>query len=218
MYVGRFLVAGPTVGAYRVSSRSFPNRQATERDGTVTVGPTPDAPETDNPYIAYNCLRLTERGAVIGNGSHVDPIAEKLALGYPARDAVADPLLALDFEKDDYDTPRIAGVVGVTDDPTVGNDSDDPTVGNDSDDPTVGDEPGAVVGTVRRDALLVEAVEEPTLVATYERDAPEPFDLDAADAAGAARELYDHEFEHRVCAAGVALADGGFETAVVNGE
>ena len=209
MYVGRVLVAGPRVGAYRVSSRSFPNRQATERDETVTVGPTPDAPETDNPYIGYNCLRLTDRGAVIGNGSHVDPIAEKLALGYPARDAIAEPLLALDFEKDDYDTPRIAGVVGVTDDPTVAADTDDPTVG---------DEPGAVVGTVRRDALLVEAVEEPTLVATYERDAPEPFDLDAADAAGAARELYDHEYEHRVCAAGVAVADGGFETAVVNGE
>ena len=154
-------------------------------------------------------LPITAPRSVIGNGSHVDPIAEKLALGYPARDAVAEPLLALDFEKDDYDTPRVAGVVGVTDDPTVGNDSDDPTVG---------DEPGAVVGTVRRDALFVEAVEEPTLVATYERDAPEPFDLDAADAAGAARELYDHEFEHRVCAAGVALADDGFETAVVNGE
>ncbi|PSP47445.1 IMP cyclohydrolase [Halobacteriales archaeon QH_6_66_25] len=203
MYVGRVLVAGPRVGAYRVSSRSFPNRQATERDGTVTVGPTPDAPETDNPYIGYNCLRLTDRGAVIGNGSHVDPIAEKLALGYPARDAIADPLLALDFEKDDYDTPRIAGVVGVTDDPTVAADTDDP---------------GAVVGTVRRDALVVEAVEEPTLVATYERDDPEPYALDATDAAGAARELYDHEYEHRVCAAGVAVADGGFETAVVNGE
>ncbi|PSQ63511.1 MAG: IMP cyclohydrolase [Halobacteriales archaeon SW_8_66_22] len=203
MYVGRVLVAGPRVGAYRVSSRSFPNRQATERDGTVTVGPTPDAPETDNPYIGYNCLRLTDRGAVIGNGSHVDPIAEKLALGYPARDAVAEPLLALDFEKDDYDPPRIAGVVGVTDDPTVAADTDDP---------------GAVVGTVRRDALVVEAVEEPTLVATYERDDPEPYALDATDAAGAARELYDHEYEHRVCAAGVAVADDGFETAVVNGE
>ena len=202
MYVGRVLVAGPRVGAYRVSSRSFPNRQATERDGTVTVGPTPDAPETDNPYIGYNCLRLTDRGAVIGNGSHVDPIAEKLALGYPARDAIAEPLLALDFEKDDYDTPRIAGVVGVTDDPTVAADTDDP---------------GAVVGTVRRDALVVEAVEEPTLVATYERDDPEPYALDATDAAGAARELYDHEYEHRVCAAGVAVADDGFETAVVNG-
>jgi IMP cyclohydrolase len=200
MYVGRFLVAGPKVGAYRVSSRSFPNRQVTERDGTVTVGPTADAPETDNPYISYNCVRRTDHGAVLGNGSHVDPIAEKLALGYPARDALAEPLLALDFEKDDYDTPRIAGVVGV------------------SDDPTAPDEPGAIIGTVRRDALLVEAVQEPTLVATYERDAPEPFDLDATDAAGAAQELYDHAFEHRVCAAGVARTDDGFETAVVNGE
>jgi IMP cyclohydrolase len=198
MYVGRFVVAGPTVGGYRVSSRSFPNRQATERDGAITVGPTPDAPPTDNPYISYNCLRLTDRGAVLGNGSHVDPIAEKLALGYPARDAIAESLLALDFEKDDYDTPRIAAAVGVVDDPTVD------------------DEPGAVVGTVRRDALLVEAVSEPTLVATYERDSPESFPLDATDAAGAARELYDHEFEHRVCAAGVAVADDGYETAVVN--
>ena len=215
MYVGRFLVAGPRVGAYRVSSRSFPNRQATERDGTVTVGPTADAPETDNPYISYNCVRRTDRGAVLGNGSHVDPIAEKLALGYPARDALAEPLLALDFEKDDYDTPRIAGVVGVSYDPTVGV-SDDPTVGV-SDDPTAPDEPGALIGTVRRDALLVEAVQEPTLVATYERDAPEPFALDATDAAGAARELYDHAFEHRVCAAGVAHTDDGFETAVING-
>lgn len=200
MYVGRFVVVGPEVGAYRVSSRSFPNRQATERDGTITVGPTADAPETDNPYISYNCLRLTDRGAVVGNGSHVDPIAEKLALGYPARDALAEPLLALDFEKDDYDTPRIAGIVGVTDDAT--------TTAT----------PAGYIGTVRRDAVLVEEVTEPTLVATYERDSPEPFELAATDAAGAARELYGHEFEHEVCAAGVALNEGGFETAVVNGD
>ncbi len=200
MYVGRFLVAGPTVGAYRVSSRSFPNRQASERGGTVTVEPTAEAPETANPYISYNCVQVTDRGAVLGNGSHVDPVAEKLELGYPARDALAEPLLALDFEKDDYDTPRIAGVVGVADDPTVA------------------DEPGAVVGIVRRDALLVEAIEAPTLVATYERDSPEPFALQSTAAAGAAREVFDHEFEHRVCAAGVAATESGFETAVVNGE
>ena len=198
MYVGRFLVVAPTVGAYRVSSRSFPNREARDRDGTVTVGPTPDAPETDNPYIAYNCLRLTDGGAVLGNGSHVDPVAEKLALGYPARDALASALLALDFEKDDYDTPRIAGVVG------AGTGESDPEAET------------AFVGIVRRDALLVEAVTEPTLVATYEADSPEQFDLDADDAAGAARELYDHEFEHAVCAAGVSVAGDGFETAVVN--
>jgi IMP cyclohydrolase len=202
MYVGRFVVVAPEVGAYRVSSRSFPNREATGREpGTVTVGPTPDAPETDNPYVEYNCLRLTDRGAVVGNGSHVDPIAEKLALGYPARDAVAEPLLALDFEKDDYDTPRVAGVVGV--DPV------DPT--------TTADGPGAVVGTVRRDALLVDAVTEPTLVATYERDSPGPVDFGATGAAAAAREAYEMDFEHEVCAVGVSgSGDEGFETAIYN--
>ncbi len=199
MYVGRFLVVAPEVGAYRVSSRSFPNRQAVERDGAVTVEPTPEAPPSDNPYISYNCLRRTDRGVVVGNGSHVDPVAEKLALGTPARDALAGPLAALDFEKDDYDTPRIAGIVGLTDDPAVD------------------EEPGALVGTVRRDALLVERVTEPTLVATYERDSPEPFELAATEAAGAAGELYDHAFEHAVCAAGVSLTAEGIETAVVNG-
>lgn len=69
MYVGRFVAVAPEVGAYRVSSRSFPERKATAREeGPVTVGPTPDVPKSDNPYIAYNCLRVTERGAVIGNG------------------------------------------------------------------------------------------------------------------------------------------------------
>lgn len=198
MYVGRFIVVSPEVGAYRVSSRSFPNRNATEREEAITVGPTPDAPETDNPYISYNCIRVTKRGAVIGNGSHVDPIAEKLELGYPARDALAGSLLALDFEKDDYDTPRIAGIIGVNDSTT-----------------TV-EGPSAFVGTVRRDALLVEEVSEPTLVATYERDSPEPFTLAADTATDAAHELYDLEFEHAVCAAGVAIEAGGFETAIVN--
>ena len=199
MYVGRFVVIGPEVGAYRVSSRSFPNRRAIDRDGTITVGPTEDAPDTDNPYISYNCVQVTDNGVVLGNGSHVDPIAEKLQLGYPARDALAEPLLALDFEKDDYDTPRIAGIVGLEDDAT-----------------TTSDGRSAVIGTVRRDALLVEEVTEPTLVATYERDSPEPFDLDSTDAAGAARELYGHEFEHAVCAAGVSVTDDGVETAIVN--
>ncbi|MFC6772251.1 IMP cyclohydrolase, partial [Halorubrum pallidum] len=135
MYVGRFVVVAPGTGAYRVSSRSFPNRRVIDRGGVLTVGPTPDAPETDNPYVSYNCARAVrtptdESLAVVGNGSHVDPIAEKLELGYPARDALATALLALDFEKDDYDTPRIAGVVGAD---------------------------AATIGTVRRDALLVQA-------------------------------------------------------------
>lgn len=204
MYVGRFVVVAPSVGAYRVSSRSFPDRHAYAAEGgTVTVGPTEDAPESDNPYIAYNCLRSTDRGAVVGNGSHVDPIAEKLDLGYPARDALAEPLLALDFEKDDYDTPRVAGVVGVPD--------DDPSV--------AGDGPAAFVGTVRRDAVIVEEVTEPTLVATYEKASPEPFAFEATDAPAAAREAYDLEFEHAVCAVGVSGSPAeGFRTAIVNGD
>ncbi|WP_435348338.1 IMP cyclohydrolase [Haloarchaeobius sp. HRN-SO-5] len=190
MYIGRFLVVGPDVGAYRVSSRSFPNRAVTRRDEeTLTVGPTEDAPETDNPYVSYNCVRVTDEGAVLGNGSHVDPVAEKLAMGYPARDALATALLALDYEKDDYDTPRIAGVVG-----------DD----------------SAFIGTVRRDALLVEEVTEPTLVATYEEDSPTPFDFDATDADAAARAVFDAPYEHAVCAAGVARDGDRFELSVVN--
>ncbi|MFB6129295.1 MAG: IMP cyclohydrolase [Salinigranum sp.] len=204
MYVGRFVIVGPTVGAYRVSSRSFPNRQIVDRDGTLTVTPTPDAPETDNPYIAYNCVRPAAGGAVVGNGSQVDPIAEKLDLGYPARDALAETLLALDFEKDDYDTPRIAGVVGV----------DSPGARATADE----EGPGAYVGIVRRDGLLVERVTEPTLVATYEEDRPRAFDFDAASAADAARRAYGLSFEHPVCAAGVRVGEDGVETAIENGD
>jgi IMP cyclohydrolase len=74
----------------------------------------------------------------------------------------------------------------------------------------------AVVGIVRRDALLVHEVAEPTLVATYEKDTPEPFDFEATDAAGAARTAYDLPFEHAVCAVGVARTADGYETAIVN--
>ncbi len=196
MYVGRFLVVGPEAGAYRVSSRSFPNRKITARDDALTVSPTEDAPPTDNPYVSYNCLRVVEtptgETAAFGNGSHVDPIAEKLELGYPARDALATSLLALDYEKDDYDTPRIAA--------------------------TIDADGEALIGTVRKDALLVETVTEPTLVATYETDSPEPFDFEAATAEAAAQDAYDLEFEHAVCAAGVARTEDGFETAIENGD
>jgi len=194
MYVGRFLVVAPGLAGYRVSSRSFPNRKAVERDGAVTVLPTAEAEPTDNPYVSYNCVQEVDATtAVIGNGSHVDPIAEKLGLGYPARDALALSLLALDFEKDDYDTPRIAAVVGAE---------------------------SAFIGTVRRDALLIQEVDEPTLVATYEADSPEPFPFDSepADAAGIARALYEHEYEHAVSAAGVTVDSDGVELAIENGE
>jgi len=190
MYVGRLLVAGPGLGAYRVSSRSFPNRRVVARDDVLTVGPTPAAAETDNPYVSYNCVRPAGGGAALGNGSHVDPVAEKVERGYPARDALVTALHALDFERDDYDTPRIAAVV----------------------------EPDAAhVGIVRRDALLVERVAEPTLVATYEEDRPRAFEFPATDPAAAARGVYHLDFEHPVCAAAASVDGGGVETAVYNG-
>ncbi|ESP87950.1 IMP cyclohydrolase [Candidatus Halobonum tyrrellensis] len=191
MYVGRFLVAGPGIGAYRVSSRSFPHRKVVRRgDDTLTVVPTDEAEPTDNPYVSYNCARRAGDGVVVGNGSHVDPVTEKYESGYPARDALASSLLALDFEKDDYDTPRIAAVV--TDD-------------------------AAYLGTVRRDALLVRQVDDPHLVATYEEQDPRPFEFPPTTASAAAKTVYGHEFEHAVCAAGVRVGDGSAGFAVENG-
>ena len=194
MYVGRLLVAAPGLVAYRVSSRSFPNRQTTVHYGKVAVVPTEAAEETDNPYVAYDCLESVDGRVVAGNGSHVDPIAGKLSRGVPVRDALSVVLGAMDFERDDYDTPRIAAVVG----------SDE-----------------ASVGVVRRDALLAESVEEPTLVATYEETRPRAFAFEATGAGEAARAAYDLEFEHAVCAAAATVAgdaDGiEVEVATYNG-
>lgn len=189
MYIGRFLVVGPETAAYRVSSRSFPNRRIIVREDMLTVVPTGEAPETDNPYLSYNCVKPGGSAMVIGNGSHVDPIAEKLDLGYPPRDALVSGLFAMDYEKDDYDTPRIAGVLGEK----------------------------SAIGIVRRDALMVRTVAEPTLVATYEKDTAEPFEFEADSAEAAAKAVYETEFEHPVAAAGVRRTPDGFETGVYNG-
>jgi hypothetical protein len=48
---------------------------------------------------------------IASNGSHTDPIAEKIAAGMTPRDALVLALMTMDYEKDDYNTPRIAGVV-----------------------------------------------------------------------------------------------------------
>jgi IMP cyclohydrolase len=100
--------------SYRVSSRSFPNRTAVVAQDKVSIVPKPGH-ETDvhkNPYIAYNCVRLVCDGqvAVVTNGSQTDPVAEKVAMGMPPRDALVLSLLSLDYEKDDYNTPRICAV------------------------------------------------------------------------------------------------------------
>lgn len=120
MYLGRIVAIGQTkngnnVGMYRISSRSFPNRSTKLSGNTVSVIPKTgfESDLTKNPYIAYNCIRIAKSYAVITNGSHTDAIAEKIDMGYPARDALALSLLAMDYEKDNFKTPRIAGVISL---------------------------------------------------------------------------------------------------------
>jgi IMP cyclohydrolase len=119
MYIGRIVSVAKTpdnqiVASYRVSSRSFPNRKAVISDNKVSIVPK-EGHEGDiykNPYIAYNCVRLVNDGdiAIVTNGSQTDPIAEKIAMGMPIRDALVLSSLAMDYEKDDYNTPRISAV------------------------------------------------------------------------------------------------------------
>ena len=175
MYVGRIVAigrnrSGANAALYRVSSRSFPNRRAVEQNGRLAIVPR-EGHENDvhkNPYIAYNCIRVAQGWAVVSNGSHTDPIAEKLEAGTPVRDALVATLLALDYEKDDYRTPRIAGAV-----------------------PLQGE--SGWLGIVRHDALVVKEIPlEPgsaRWIATYEADdvrEEQRSDFDASDADQAA--------------------------------
>ena len=103
MYLGRIVAigmtpAGKAAAMYRVSSRSFPNREAVLNGNQVSILPRAgfEGDLRKNPYISYNCIRLAGEWAVATNGSQTDPIVEKLAMGYPARDAITLPLLTMD--------------------------------------------------------------------------------------------------------------------------
>jgi IMP cyclohydrolase len=118
MYVGRIVAVGRTPKGenavlYRVSSRSFPNRRTVKTARGLAVVPI-EGHEKDifkNPYIAYNAVRIAGEVAVATNGSQTDPIAEKIASGMSIRDAMVESLVVLDYEKDDFNTPRIAVAV-----------------------------------------------------------------------------------------------------------
>jgi IMP cyclohydrolase len=158
MYVGRIVSVGmtpegKTTAMYRVSSRSFPNREARLINGVVSIMPRAgfEGDLSKNPYIAYNCIKVAGKYAVVTNGSQTDPIAEKINSGMTVRDAVATCLLALDYEKDDYNTPRIVAIADRN-------------------------EPVGYLGIVRKDAIHVTefALEPGTAyyVATYEHNTP----------------------------------------------
>jgi IMP cyclohydrolase len=126
MYVGRILAVGSNeLGnfvAYRVSSRSFPNRITRTFPERVAVIPKEGFEKDvfESPYIAYNCIRIINDVAVVSNGSHTDVIAEKIASGMNIRDSLALSLLTMDYEKDDYNTPRIAGATSLNGESYIG--------------------------------------------------------------------------------------------------
>lgn len=173
MYLGRILSVGSTYegkfAAYRVSSRSFPNRMTKGYDDRVAIVPK-EGFETDvfkNPYIAYNCIKLVDDVAVVSNGSHTDVIAEKIASGMSIRDAIAISLLTMDYEKDDYNTPRIAGAVTL--------------------------EGESYLGIVTHESVIVEKVPEgkSAYIATYEHTKPYEVDFEAGNAQDAAQFILD---------------------------
>ena len=187
MYVGRIVAVGMTdkpFVAYRVSSRSFPNRVARITDIGVAIQPLDPEDMKKNPYIAYNCIRVSKNGIVVSNGSHTDPIFEKLEEGIEPDVALQQVLTEMGYEKDDFNTPRIAGVL--TD--TVG-----------------------FIGTVRSDAVEITsfALESNSchVICTYEMDKIEnksyPFVAETAEKA--AKYIVDggifKDLEQPVCAA-----------------
>ena len=109
MYVGRIVVVGKTTQpfvAYRVSSRSFPNRVARVTGDGVAVQPL-DAEEVKrNPYIAYNCIRMSRHGVVVSNGTHTDPLTELLDRGVDPQHALRQVLTEMDTSGM-ISTPRV---------------------------------------------------------------------------------------------------------------
>ena len=172
MYLGRIIAIGSneegSFASYRVSSRSFPNRQTVVNGEKASIVPT-EGSEDDiykNPYISYNCVDIIDDVCVITNGSHTDIIAGKIREGMNMRDALALSLLAMDYEKDDYNTPRIGGVINLDGE--------------------------GFIGTVRDDGIEVIKVNpgEVYYVSTYEHNSPRSVVFEAENAQEAAEYIY----------------------------
>ena len=212
MYIGRIVAAGMTrdgrvAAGYRVSSRSFPNRTANLTGDKVSIIPRAgfESDLSKNPYIAYNCLRLSGKIALVTNGSQTDPIIEKVIAGMNLRDAFALPMLAMDYEKDSLNTPRVSAAVDA-------------------------EKKVAMLGIVRHDAILVrEFPLEPGKIyylSTYEKNAPcahncdEAFD--AADADALCRYMISGgvfaDFEKPVTSAAALWNGSGYSLAVADAD
>ena len=208
MYLGRIVAAGMPakgnpVAAYRVSSRSFPNRTANLVGETISIIPRKgfESDLSKNPYIAYNCVRLSGKTAVATNGSHTDPIIEKIMAGMNLRDAFTLSLLAMDYEHDTLDTPRIAAAVNA-------------------------ETNQGALGIVRKDAVLVQVFDlvpgKLFYLSTYGKNAPsmDQFDgeFDAMCGDCACNYVIGQgvfaDFENPVCSAAAVWTGEGYHLAV----
>ncbi len=209
-YVGRIIGAGRTASgqlalAYRVSSRSFPNRDALRKGDSVCIVPRAGSADaaSESPYIAYECLLWSERYVVASNGTQTRPIFERLKAGNSIRDALVAVLAGLDREFDAYDTPRICAVGDRTS--------------------------GAIyLGSVCADALSVIPVDvsagEMAYISTYGGPLPGGGQIDTAFTATTAAKTCDHviggslfaRFERPVCATALLCLGNDMDVAVLN--
>ncbi len=173
MYLGRIIAIGSneegSFASYRVSSRSFPNRRSVINDKKVAIIPT-EGSEGDifkNPYISYNAIDLVDDICVATNGSHTDIISGKIREGMNMRDAISLSLLAMDYEKDEYNTPRIGGAIDLD--------------GN------------GYIGIITDSGIEVKKVKpgEAYYISVYEQTTPKTVEYKATNATEAAQYIFD---------------------------
>jgi IMP cyclohydrolase len=189
-YVGRALGIGlngeKPFAFYLLCSRSFPNRKAVVKGNAVYII---NQTETENPYVSYPVVRLTKDYAVVTNGLHTDFIAQALEWERP-RKALVHVLEALDYERDDYSTPRIAGII------------------------QRGEKRGWL-GFVGREEFWVKELElregRAFLTATYNLDGFEEVGVSFSTARELVERTIELPFENKVLAVGVVEREKGWE-------
>jgi IMP cyclohydrolase len=210
MYVGRIVGVGRTpegrqAVAYRISSRSFPNRAAKQSGRSVQIVPHAGSLDaaSDSPYIAYECIVWNDQFAVVSNGTHTRPIFERLKAGNTPRDAILTVLTGLDREFDDYDTPRICGLLDIA-------------------------ENRLWLGSVTAQSLCVTpiavAAGQMAYITTYEFPMPSSDQLDRSFQETEADRICEHvmknsvfeQFEKPVCAAAVVVGKDGIQAGTLN--
>lgn len=191
LYIGRFVVVGrDSKGAlyvgYRVSGRSQPNRKIVMKDGIGSVVPK-EGVQYDNPFVTYPCFRQAGDCLVASNGTQTWPIGEKIICGSPVKDALTVSLLALEFERDQYHTPRIATVADFS--------RDEAWI-------------GIVTDSKIEAKKLSISPSEAYLIAVYELTDVTPVTIASDDPDAVAEELMKLPYEHPICSIAATMRDG----------